>query len=773
MPGSWPVALKLTGSTGMTGTSFHSETSIPSALANIGDSHLDLRTGSVYKYEYDPRSVSTLAGTGIYSSIDGPGLEATISTSYGITSDNSGNIFFTDLSKIRKIDASGVVTTIAGSDTTAFADGIGSSALFYSPNGIVADTSGNLFVMDLNNLRIRKVSPQPGFTWNSPQSLAYDTSGNIVTYLDASGILINGGALVTTIAGNATPTFTDGIGSSASFNYAYYLAIDKTGNIFVSDTNNHRIRKVSPQPGFTWNTPESLAYDSSGNPNTYIDASGNTVNGGGLVTTIAGASAAFADGIGSSASFNTPYGISIDTSGNIFVNDYLNFRIRKITPQPGFTWDSPESLAYDSSGNPNTYIDTSGNTLNYGGVVTTIAGSGSPVFANGIGSSASFTYPNSGLKVDTSGNVFLADVLSNNIRKIAPQPGFTWDSPESLVFDSSGIPVTYIDASGNTVKGGAIVTTIAGIPNLSGWQDRGARSALFNSPYDITIDTTGNIIVTDTTNSRIRKIEFKSDAAWYEIGYIGYTGATGDTGATGATGDTGPVFEFDGPTGSVLYYDGAEIKGDTGFSYTPGGTGINVDGHIIPATTLLQSIGSPDYRWKDVYIGPGSLNIEGWAIYPTGTPSNSDYDLVAREKASTGGLPAALFGPEYSLLNKNRLPNVIFIPPDTTTTSYTIPLTATLPASTRYVVRKDSYLNSLTFTTPVSPDPLLQTNYYVYLKNLGSSNVTVYHAPGGLNSTIINLNSPNIPTSLVYKPNNNQNATFQYIYWDGSNLVMV
>ena len=85
MPGSWPVALKLTGSAGVTGASFHSETSIPSSLANIGDSHLDLRTGSVYKYEYDPRSVSTLAGTGVYGSIDGPGSQATISSPNGIT----------------------------------------------------------------------------------------------------------------------------------------------------------------------------------------------------------------------------------------------------------------------------------------------------------------------------------------------------------------------------------------------------------------------------------------------------------------------------------------------------------------------------------------------------------------------------------------------------------------------------------------------------------------------------------------------------------------
>ena len=262
-----------------------------------------------------------------------------------------------------------------------------------------------------------------------------------------------------------------------------------------------------------------------------------------------------------------------------------------------------------------------------------------------------------------------------------------------------------------------------------------------------------------------------------------------------------------------MYYNGSGLTGDTGFSYTPGGTGLNVDGHIIPATTLLQSIGSPTYRWKDAYIGPGSLNIAGpsnasanigvdqnniiyaekgfaapfinigpyynlldpaaiggWAVYPTGTPSTIGYDLVARQKATTGGLPAALFGPEYSLLNKNRLPEVLFIPGDTISTTCTLDLTS-VPASTRYVVRKDSVLNELTFTTPLSP--LLETNHYVYVKNLGSSNVTVYHAPGGSNSSTIGATNSNIPTSIIYTAISSQNTTFQYIYWDGSNLSMV
>ena len=87
------------------------------------------------------------------------------------------------------------------------------------------------------------------------------------------------------------------------------------------------------------------------------------------------------------------------------------------------------------------------------------------------------------------------------------------------------------------------------------------------------------------------------------------------------------------------------------------------------------------------------------------------------------------------------------------------------------MVRNGSVLNTLTFTTPLSPT--LETNHYVYLKNLGSVNVTVYHAPGGSNSTAIDAGNSNIPTSIVYKPNNNQNATFQYVFWDGSNLVMV
>jgi len=176
-------------------------------------------------------------------------------------------------------------------------------------------------------------------------------------------------------------------------------------------------------------------------------------------------------------------------------------------------------------------------------------------------------------------------------------------------------------------------------------------------------------------------------------GTEGSTGATGDTGTTGATG---PEFNFTGPANSVLFYDGEKVTGSTGFTYIPGGTGIFVDGNIIPLESNTYTLGSPDSIWKGIYIGPGTLTIAGpegsslvgtigtdlnaivysqsgfatpfinigpsidpldpgaiggWAVYPIGTPGTSDYDLVAQQKLPALGLPAGLTGPVFSLLN--------------------------------------------------------------------------------------------------------------------------
>ena len=242
---------------------------------------------------------------------------------------------------IRKITPTGVVSTLAGSGTQGFLDGIGTAVKFGYPSGVAVDSTGNVFVADTGNNRIRKITP-------------------------------NG--VVTTLAGSGTVGFADGTGTTAMFYNLFGVAVDSTGNVYVADAGNNRIRKITPVGVVTtiaiFNFPSGVAVDSTGN--VFVADTFNNrickITPYGVVTTLAG-------------SFNTPKGVAVDSTGNVFVADTENNSIRKITPA---------------------------------GVVTTLAGS-SQGFADGT--SAMFKKPR-GVAVDSTGNVFVADTENNSIRKI-------------------------------------------------------------------------------------------------------------------------------------------------------------------------------------------------------------------------------------------------------------------------------------------------------------------------------------------------------------------
>jgi streptogramin lyase len=319
-------------------------------------------------------SVSTLAGTGTVGFIDGVGTSAKFNNPLGVAVDSGGNVLVADLFTIRKITPSGVVSIFAGS-TVGSLDGVGTSAKFESPYGVAVDSSGNVFVGDYHV--IRKITPA---------------------------------GVVSTIAGTGTSGFVNGNGTAASFSTVRSVAVDSSGNVFVADTYNHAIRKITPAgvvstlagtgtSGFvngtgtaaSFSTPFGVAVDSSGN--VFVADTGNNairkITPAGVVSTFAGAVTSlsgFANGTGTEASFNTPSFIAVDGSGNVFVADTYNNAIRKITPS---------------------------------GIVSTYAGTGKRSFINGIGAVAGFNYPY-GVAVDSSGNVFVADTFNYAIRKITP-----------------------------------------------------------------------------------------------------------------------------------------------------------------------------------------------------------------------------------------------------------------------------------------------------------------------------------------------------------------
>jgi sugar lactone lactonase YvrE len=214
--------------------------------------------------------VTTVAGTGGTGSLNGPAASATFSEPSGIAVDGSGNLYITDASnnKIRKISSGGTVSTFAGSGTMGSADGTGTAASFYYPYGIAIDGSGNLFVADSRNNKIRKITSAgvvttfagsgtagaadgtgTSATLNYPAGIAIDSAGNL--YIADNGNneirMITPSGVVTTVAGGTKSGDTDGTGTAATFEYPYGIAIDKSGNIYVTDQGNDKVRKITIQ----------------------------------------------------------------------------------------------------------------------------------------------------------------------------------------------------------------------------------------------------------------------------------------------------------------------------------------------------------------------------------------------------------------------------------------------------------------------------------------------------------------------------------------------
>jgi sugar lactone lactonase YvrE len=330
-----------------------------------------LLIGCCSYFNVNAQSVTTYAGT-TSGYADGPTLEAQFKSPAGLAVTTDGTLYIADRSnnRIRKISPTGIVSTLAGS-VAGTANGTGASAEFNLPIGVAVAANGNVFITDSNNHRIRKITP--------------------------SGV-------VTTFAGN-TSGFSDGTGTAAQFNYPEGIAIDASGNVIVSDSGNHRIRKITPAGVVTtiagtgvngyadglanvakFNAPSGLAIDATGT--IYVAEKQNNrirkINTDLTVSTLAGNSSnGSTDGIGNAASFSTPFNIAVDNSGNVFVTDAGNNRIRRITAT---------------------------------GTVTTIAGS-TQGYLDGEGTSAQFFYP-IGIALHNDNTLYVSGFASNKIRRI-------------------------------------------------------------------------------------------------------------------------------------------------------------------------------------------------------------------------------------------------------------------------------------------------------------------------------------------------------------------
>ncbi len=342
-------------------------------------------TGSLTKSAAPVYTFALLAGTGGMSGAkDGFGNEAHFYSPFGAAVDETGKTYITDYENntIRVITPGGFVTTIAGlAGSSGSADGDGSAARFYQPIGIAVDSAGFLYIADANNHTVRKITPAGSVNtiagragtagnsdgigaaarFNRPRGLAVDHAQNL--YVTDSGNCtirkISAIGIVTTLAGSAGNFGTaDGTGGAARFNNPIGICIDESENLYIADYLNHTIRKLSSD---------------------------------GMVTTLAGLAGTpgSADGLGTSARFNSPWGIASDPAGNVFVADRDNSTIRRVTPD---------------------------------GLVTTVGGiAGRIGAADGTGNAARFQTPR-GLACDRKGNLYIADSGNNTIRKGTPRP---------------------------------------------------------------------------------------------------------------------------------------------------------------------------------------------------------------------------------------------------------------------------------------------------------------------------------------------------------------
>jgi streptogramin lyase len=603
--------------------------------------------------------VSTVAGiagatdfNGVYHN-NGPAAEATFYHPVGIAVDTLGNVYVTESGQgyfVRKISTDGNVTTVAGMSWITdengqlvsmggYVDGPGAEARFNNPTAIIVDSTGNLFIADTGNNLIRKIDTSgvvstyaPTLTFSSPEGIAIDNSGNIV-------VADSGSSRILTLTSETSNT-------EVSFSGPLSIAIDSSGTIIVSD-NNYVISKITVTeeivirvPSFvstlagipgtvgsqngpggqaTFTYPIDVAIDNAGN--IYVADATNScirkIDTTGIVSTFAGivGTNGFQNGPRADATFNTPYGVALDSLGNVYVAEYSNHCIRKIdssgnvstlagTGSPGSqngsvseaTFNGPTGVVVDSLGNiyvsdHNNHcirkVDTTGNVSTLAGILGTLG------FQDGPAAQSLFNYP-WGVAVDSSDNLYVSDHNNHRIRKIdstgnvttlagsgstgsqdGPAAQAMFDYPIGVAIDTSGN--VYVGDYGNQlirkIDTTGIVSTVAGIYDTPGSQDGPGAEATFNQIYGIAVDSLGNIYVADHSNSLIRKISFTPGQGAYAT-----TPGAGAPGVTSINGTTVPeVPGSDGQEGiggnSASQEDSIVSGGGGGGGYYGGGGG--------------------------------------------------------------------------------------------------------------------------------------------------------------------------------------------------------
>ena len=541
----------------------------PYQLAVDGD-------GNLYLGEWNTSRVRRVSTAGIittvvgkgrygYSGDGGPAIEAEIGAPWGLTFDSAGNLYISDAipgddivptaTHIRKVTPDGIINTVAGTGGVGYAGdgGAATNAQFYEPGALAADGLGNLYVAD--GARIRKISRDGIITtiagdgrsaysgdrgpavnaevswsvYGQGLALAADGAGNLyLADLDNGRVRkISVAGIISTVAGDGNPgccySGDSGPATTAQLYAPVGAAIDSAGNLYIADTFNDRVRKVSPA---------------------------------GMITTVAGTGKRGNPGDGGPASSGDlawPAGLTLDGAGNLYIADSANQRVRKISPDGvittiagvgiccGFSGDGgaatsarlnwPRDVALDPSGN--LYIADAANNrvrvVSPAGIISTVAGKGDAGYFGdgGPAINASLNLP-SGVALDGAGNLYIADTNNLRVRKVSSGGiistvagnGIRGDSgdggnatsaqlvsPLGLKVSSAGNLYIADGASVRVVSPAGVITTVIGNGTVGYSGDGGPANEAQTGAWGLTFDSSGNLYVTDPWNDVVRLLK--------------------------------------------------------------------------------------------------------------------------------------------------------------------------------------------------------------------------------------------------------------------------
>ncbi len=606
------------------------------------------------------QTITTVAGftsTPGFSGDGGAATAAQLNLPYGVAVDAGGNLFIADYSnhRVRKVTPGGSITTVAGTGTSGFSGdgGAATAARLWNPNGMAFDGGGNLFIANESSHRIRKVTPGGSITTVAgdgtqgfggdggaatdaqlkvPAGVAFDGAGNlfIADYFNHRIRKVTPGGIITTVAGTTDGAGFSGDGGAATAAQLYEpfgVAFDADGNLFITDRGNHRIRKVTPGGSITTvagtgtsgfsgdggaataaqlNRPSGVAVDSDGN--LFIADQGNNrirkVTPGGIISTVAGTGTNGFSGDGGAATaaqLNRPAGVAVDAGGNLFIADFNNHRIRKVSA--GLTLTTSASPNPTCTPTSVASVTATAGTAPY--IYTWVAPAGITITGGGSTSTASVS-ANAGVSGVQTLTVIAADAASQTA---SAQVSLTFSSPPatpSLVASGTLTCTQTVSLTAGTSSAGSFSYAFAGTglssPNATAGTATASAGGLYSMTVtDLATGCTSTTTLTVQTSTALPAVSIGASSPGFGCGITSIT--------LTANVPAGATFQWeDGsstPTREIMSAGtyGLSATATDGCSATATPANIVTGGNTLPTVTMVFN------NQSTVVAGAGTATI--------------------------------------------------------------------------------------------------------------------------------------------------------------------